>query len=81
MSWSPCPICGAELEGYPGSPCTNPACMNNRRVRERQAPTYMAPLTGQVTRTADIDDDQRRARKALRRAAKVARRRNRGGRA
>lgn len=77
MSYSLCPLCGGQLEGYPGSPCTNPACINGRAVRDRQAPAFVAPLTGQVTRTDERTPAEARARKAQRRAAKAARRANR----
>lgn len=75
MSYSLC-FCGSMLEGYPGSPCTNPGCINSRQNRARPVPARVevAPLTGQVTRPAK--NDRARARN---RAARAARRRNRRG--
>lgn len=77
MSFSLCPWCGCPLEGHPGSPCTARGCVNSRENRDREAPRFVAPVTGQVTRETARTTDEERARKARRRAIRQARRRNR----
>jgi hypothetical protein len=75
VSYSLCPWCGGMLEGYDGSPCTNPTCVNGRANRAGET---RAPLTGQVSTGFDRTVAEQRARKSRRRAQRLARRANRG---
>lgn len=73
MNTRPCMYCGAPAADERGGPCSNASCIAGQR---RKMLDPRAPLTGQVTQ-AQADEVARARRRSKRRAAKLARRRNR----
>ncbi len=73
MITDPCMYCGAPAENRTGGACSNRTCIAGQ---QRKMLDPRAPLTGQIT-TATAAKLARARRRSKRKAAKLARRRNR----